>query len=151
VHSVVRGEPFVNVATTVATIKAAAGGDSDVFALIVRGKTSELFAVAYRVLRDYELAEDAGQQAFMNPWHELPQLRDVARFDAWLYRLLLNAAFHEARGRGRHRVPIGTLRRTPGRASSPTTRPTAERSCAFSTRSDSDRRWDVAQLTLADS
>ncbi len=83
-------------------IESARDGDGDAFALIVREKAGELLAIAYRVLRDPELAEDAVQQAFANAWRELPHLREVDRFDAWLYRLLLNASFREARDRRRH-------------------------------------------------
>jgi RNA polymerase sigma-70 factor (ECF subfamily) len=90
-------------------IESARRGEGDAFAMIVREKASELFAVAYRVLRDTELAEDAVQQAFANAWRELPRLRDVGRFDAWMYRLLLNASFREARDRRRHQARIRML------------------------------------------
>ncbi len=47
------------------------------------------------------LAEDAVQQTLVLAWRELPSLRDVERFDAWLRRLLVNACYREAR-RGRN-------------------------------------------------
>jgi RNA polymerase sigma-70 factor (ECF subfamily) len=56
-----------------------------------------LHAVAHRILRDTDLAEDATQQALLNVWRDLPQLRDPARFDAWSYRLLVRACYAEAR------------------------------------------------------
>ena len=56
-----------------------------------------LHAVAYRILRDTDLAEDATQQALLNVWRDLPQLRDPARFEAWSYRLLVRACYAESR------------------------------------------------------
>ena len=56
-----------------------------------------LHAIAHRILRDVDLAEDATQQALLAIWENLPQLRDPARFDAWSYRLLVNACYDEGR------------------------------------------------------
>ena len=52
-----------------------------------------LHAVAHRILRDIDLAEDATQQALLAIWRDLPQLRDPARFEAWSYRLLVRACY----------------------------------------------------------
>ena len=35
------------------------------------------------------------QQAMLDAWRNLPKLRDPARFDAWAYRLVVNAATRE--------------------------------------------------------
>ena len=56
-----------------------------------------LHAVAYRILRDAELAEDATQQALLTIWRDIRQLRDPARFDAWSYRVLVRACYAEGR------------------------------------------------------
>ena len=53
--------------------------------------------VSYRILRDRHLAEDATQQALVRIWRKLPRLRDPARFEAWSYRLLVNACLSEAK------------------------------------------------------
>jgi RNA polymerase sigma factor (sigma-70 family) len=50
-----------------------------------------------RILRDAHLAEDATQQALVAIWQNLPTLRDPARFEAWSYRLLVNACHDEGR------------------------------------------------------
>jgi RNA polymerase sigma-70 factor (ECF subfamily) len=54
-------------------------------------------AVAYRILRDVALAEDAVQQALLDTWQDLPRLRDTARFEAWSYRLLVRICYAHAR------------------------------------------------------
>ena len=69
-----------------------------------------LHAVAHRILRDVSLAEDATQQALLAIWQSLPQLRDPARFDAWSYRLLVNACYSEARRRRVWKPNVRVLR-----------------------------------------
>ena len=70
-------------------------GDEGAFASLAVAVGDRLHAVAYRILRDTDLAEDATQQALLNVWQDLPQLRDPARFDAWSYRLLARACYAE--------------------------------------------------------
>jgi RNA polymerase sigma-70 factor (ECF subfamily) len=79
-------------------------GDEEAFASLAVAVGDRLHAVAHRILRDLDLAEDATQQALLTIWRDLPQLRDPARFDAWSYRLLVRACYAEAR-RTRHWTP----------------------------------------------
>ena len=72
-------------------------GDEEAFASLAVAAGDRLHAVAYRILRDTDLAEDATQQALLAIWRDLPQLRDPARFDAWSYRLLVRACYTEGR------------------------------------------------------
>ncbi len=72
-------------------------GDEQAFASLAVAAGDRLHAVAHRILRDTDLAEDATQQALLAIWRDLPQLRDPARFDAWSYRLLVRACYAEAR------------------------------------------------------
>ena len=72
-------------------------GDKEAYALLATEIADRLLAVARRILRDLDLAEDATQHALLSIWQDLPQLRDPARFDAWSYRLLLRACYAEGR------------------------------------------------------
>jgi RNA polymerase sigma-70 factor (ECF subfamily) len=76
-------------------------GDKGAYALIVTEIADRHLAVARRILRDLDLAEDATQQALLSVWQDLPQLRDPARFEAWSYRLLVRACYAEGRKRRR--------------------------------------------------
>src|SRR3954453_15587812 len=69
----------------------AARGDANAFDAHARDRIDRLFAIAFRILRDHHDAEDAVQHALWTAWSDLPGLRDPARFDAWLYRLLIRA------------------------------------------------------------
>src|SRR6187455_3168687 len=79
-------------------------GDEEAFASLAVAVGDRLHAVAHRILRDIDLAEDATQQALLAIWRDLPQLRDPARFEAWSYRLLVNACYTEGR-KSRHWTP----------------------------------------------
>jgi RNA polymerase sigma-70 factor (ECF subfamily) len=72
-------------------------GDKAAYGLLAAGIADRFLAVARRILRDLDLAEDATQQALLAVWQDLPQLRDPARFEAWSYRLLVRACYAEGR------------------------------------------------------
>ena len=72
-------------------------GDKGAYALLATEIANRFLAVARRILRDIDLAEDATQQALLAIWQDLPTLRDPARFDAWSYRLLVRACYAEGR------------------------------------------------------
>jgi RNA polymerase sigma-70 factor (ECF subfamily) len=72
-------------------------GDQKAFDGLVLASGDRLYAVAHRILRDTERAEDATQRALLAIWRQLPRLRDPARFEAWSYRVLVRACYAEAR------------------------------------------------------
>lgn len=84
-----------------AIVDRAQHGDEEAFGTLVREVGDRCIYIAHRILRDANLAEDAVQVALVQVWRDLPALRDVDRFDAWLHRILVNACYAEAR-RGRH-------------------------------------------------
>lgn len=79
-------------------------GDEAAFAMLATRIAPRLHAVAYRILRDVTLAEDAVQHALLRCWQDLAQLRDPARFDAWSYRILVRSCYALAK-RARLRLP----------------------------------------------
>jgi RNA polymerase sigma-70 factor (ECF subfamily) len=83
-----------------ALVDRARQGDEDAFAALAGAVGDRCMAIAYRILRDVDLAEDAVQTALVSAWRELPALRDPDRFEPWLHRMLVRACYAEAR-RGR--------------------------------------------------
>jgi RNA polymerase sigma-70 factor, ECF subfamily len=81
-------------------VEQARDGDEGAFTELVGITGDRCYAIAYRVLRDHHRVQDAVQHAYLQAWRELPSLRDPERFEAWLYRLLINSCYEEAR---RHR------------------------------------------------
>jgi RNA polymerase sigma-70 factor, ECF subfamily len=91
-------------------VERAAKGDQEAFAGLAQASSGRLYAVAYRILRDPYLAEDAVQQTLITIWNELPRLRDPERFEAWSYRVVVRASTAEAR---RGKRAASTLRLLP--------------------------------------
>jgi RNA polymerase sigma-70 factor (ECF subfamily) len=90
-------------------VEQASGGDERAFADLIDLYGARCYAIAYRILRDVEQAQDAVQQAFLLAWRELPRLRDPERFEVWLHRLLVNACYEEFRRYRRWSANIRTL------------------------------------------
>src|SRR6476469_8244070 len=90
-------------------VERAKDGDDVAFTELVDLDGDRCYAIAFRILRDAERAEDAVQQAFLQAWRELPRLRDPERFEPWLHRLLVNACYEEARRYRRWSLRVRTL------------------------------------------
>jgi RNA polymerase sigma-70 factor (ECF subfamily) len=84
-------------------------GDREAFGILARSYGDGLFAIAQRILRDVDRAEDAVQQTLVIAWRELPRLRDPDRFEAWIHRLLVHACYAEARRRRLWSVNVRSL------------------------------------------
>ena len=80
-------------------VERAQDGDREAFAALVGMTSDRMFALAARILRDGDLAEDALQSALIAVWRHLPTLRDPDRFEAWVRRLLVHQCYAEARRR----------------------------------------------------
>jgi RNA polymerase sigma-70 factor (ECF subfamily) len=77
-------------------VERARRGDREAYAVLVHQVSDSLYAVAYRILRDTGLAEDALQNALVLAWRRLPKLREPERFEAWIHRILVHACYDES-------------------------------------------------------
>jgi RNA polymerase sigma-70 factor, ECF subfamily len=87
-------------------VEQARKGDHDAFAELVADSIARLDAAARLIVRDPELARDAVQDAYLRAWRDLPGLRDPERFDAWTYRLTVNACLDASRRRRRRPAEV---------------------------------------------
>lgn len=94
-------------------VEAAQHGDHEAFEVLAAAAADRLYAVARLILRDTHLAEDAVQEALVHAWRQLPRLRDAERWDAWLYRLLVNACHDQGRHRRRYAIEVQMIRTEP--------------------------------------
>lgn len=101
--------PLVGGASRRELVERARSGDPEAFELLVRAAGDHLLAVARKILRDPDAAEDALQQAVIRGWRSLPRLRDPDRFEAWLYRILVMSCYAEANRRRRFAAQVRTL------------------------------------------
>jgi RNA polymerase sigma-70 factor (ECF subfamily) len=75
-----------------AAVERAGAGDELAFAELVEAYHHDMLRVAYVVLADASLAEDAAQAAWINAWRNLKQLRDPNKVRAWLLAITTNEA-----------------------------------------------------------
>ena len=90
-------------------VERARRGDREAFAVLVHQVSDSLYAVAYRILRDTGMAEDALQNALVLAWRRLPKLREPDRFEAWIHRILVHACYDESQRTRSWRTSITVL------------------------------------------
>ena len=71
-------------------IAAARSGDTARFALITERHRRELQVHCYRMLANYEDAQDMTQETFLRAWHKRESFRGDAALRTWLYRIATN-------------------------------------------------------------
>lgn len=87
-------------------VQRAQHGDHEAFDRLVTAAFPKLWSVARRVAGDHHTAEDAVQECLLHAWRDLRALRDPDRFEAWLYRLLVNACRDAGRASRRRKVEV---------------------------------------------
>jgi RNA polymerase sigma-70 factor (ECF subfamily) len=92
-----------------ALVDQAKRGDREAFDALARTVGDKCMAIAFRILRDTDRADDAVQAALIVAWRELRTLRDAERFEPWLHRILTNECYAEARRRRRWSTQVRLL------------------------------------------
>jgi RNA polymerase sigma-70 factor (ECF subfamily) len=99
-------------------VEQAQRGDREAFTRLAFELSDRLFAVAHRILRDFDSAGDALQVTLLRIWRDLPSLRDPAHIEAWAYRVLIRVCNDELR-KLRRRAPALHLLAADGAAEDP--------------------------------
>ena len=99
-------------------VRQARRGDRDAYDILLTDVVDHLYRIARLILRDFDSAEDAVQEALVRCWRDLPSLRDPERFDAWLHRILMRAITDEARKRRGFVMNVVQLKVEPAEADS---------------------------------
>jgi RNA polymerase sigma factor (sigma-70 family) len=79
-------------------------GDPDAVRLVYRAYGRLVYAVAYRVLRDAGLAEEAAQQTFLKAWRAADTLDEDREMAPWLATIARRVAIDLQRSEGRRRA-----------------------------------------------
>ncbi len=79
-------------------------GDQDAFAQLVQKHQRRVFNLVFRMLQQYEEANEATQETFLAAWQGLPSFRGDARFSTWLYRIAYNCALKQLEQRKRDKA-----------------------------------------------
>ena len=80
-------------------VERARQGDVDAFGGVVRLTQRMAFALAYNVLRDAGLAQDAAQEAYLVAFRRLRDLDEAAAFPGWFRRIVVTTALNARRSR----------------------------------------------------
>src|SRR5712671_5517914 len=88
-------------------IAAAKTGSRAPFGELFERHAKKVFRIIYRIMRNREDAEDAGQECFLNAFVHLKDFDGRSQFATWLTRIAINAALMKLRkNRGAREVPI---------------------------------------------
>lgn len=93
------------------TIRAAAAGDDDAFAALMRVSQPHVWRFLRHLLGDAEQAADVTQETFVRVHRALPRFRFEARFSTWVFSIARHAAIDEQRRQGRRERLQGALAR----------------------------------------
>jgi RNA polymerase sigma-70 factor (ECF subfamily) len=89
-------------------VAASKKGNQDSFAQLVQQHQRRVFNLVFRMLQQYEEANEVTQETFLAAWQGLPSFRGDARFSTWLYRIAYNCALKQLEQRKRDKaVQIG--------------------------------------------
>ena len=68
------------------------GRPRDAFELLVHSYQHKVFRLAFAIVGDAGLAEDAAQEAFLRVWKALPNFRGDSALSTWIYAIARNCA-----------------------------------------------------------
>lgn len=83
--------------------------DESTFEAAIRRLEPKLYRMAYAILWNSEDAADAMQEAILRAWVKRGSLRDPARFDAWMMRILINESRSIQRRSHYRDIPLDKL------------------------------------------
>lgn len=107
------GLPLPNVASPLAEqveqddaelVTASQAGNQDAFAILVQRHQRRVFNLVYRMLQQYEEANEVTQETFLAAWQGLSSFRGDARFSTWLYRIAYNCSLKQLEQRKRDKA-----------------------------------------------
>lgn len=85
------------------------GGEMDAFEDLVAHTEARILALAWRMLGDRHLAEDAAQETYLRVFRSLHRFRADERFEGWLVGIAVNVCRDLARKRGPQPWPLDAM------------------------------------------
>jgi len=86
-----------------ALVRRAKRGDYRAFDLLVLKYQSRLVSIAFKYVKEIQLAEDISQEAFIKAYKAIDSFREESAFYTWLYRITANTAKNYLVYKGRRR------------------------------------------------
>jgi RNA polymerase sigma factor (sigma-70 family) len=97
----------------------AQGGDTDAYGELVRRFQDMAYGYAYSVVGDWKLAQDATQEAFIEAYRCLPDLREPRAFPGWFKRIVFKHCDRLTRGKQLATMPLDAAADLPAHAPTP--------------------------------
>lgn len=76
-------------------------GHREDFSIVVHRHAAAVFAVALRIVRDHDAADDVAQETFVRAWTRLPEWDSARPMRPWLLRIAANLALDRTRSQAR--------------------------------------------------
>ena len=93
-------------------------GEREAFEPLMARTEARILALAWRILGDRHLAEDAAQETYLRVYRSLHTFRSGDPFEPWLVRIAVHVCYDLARKRGPLPAPVEALERLEGDAAS---------------------------------
>jgi RNA polymerase sigma-70 factor (ECF subfamily) len=88
-------------------VRACQRGEADAMDALIRASYADVYALAYRLVRDRDEAADVTQEVFMRVLRSVRGFRGDSAFGTWLHRITVNTALSAMRKRSRRPI-LGT-------------------------------------------
>lgn len=83
-------------------VRAAWRGDKQAFVEIVARNQAMVCSIALSIVGDFAASEDVAQEAFLNAWRKIHELREPEKLGGWLRQIVRRAALGYCRRHQRH-------------------------------------------------
>src|SRR5512136_1864218 len=90
----------------ISLIQRAQAGDAEAYGVMVTRFQNMAYGYAYACLGDFDLAQDAAQEAFIEAYQRLPLLREPFAFPAWLKQIVYKHCDRLMRGKEHAVIPL---------------------------------------------
>lgn len=95
---------MLNAEEKTALIEQAKNGNVDSLNIILDTYKSNVYAVAFAMLKNKEDAEDATQQALITIWRNIHHLKKIEAFETWLYHIAYTRSLNILKSRSHYEV-----------------------------------------------
>ena len=84
-------------------VRRAKKGDYRAFDLLVLKYQSRIVSIAFKFVKEIQLAEDISQESFIKAYRSIDSFREESAFYTWLYRITANTAKNYLVSKGRRK------------------------------------------------
>lgn len=82
----------------------AKAGDIPAFEQLIEGYQKKVFNIAYRMLGNYDDANEIAQEVFIRVFKSISKFKEESAFSTWIYRITTNTCLDELRKRKNRKV-----------------------------------------------